>query len=478
MKIHTTPNGKEELTIIPLAQGYDRHQLPRRIRDKIPSSFKGKADEQHIINATNPTLLIGTGTKDDDALRKVAGKAYHYAKDTKTTHYLLDMTFHLDDPQIATEGTLLAAYTYQEFKKPSFTPKSITLITQQQKAGSAIKKGRIISEGVNLVRDLVNRPSSKKTPTAVAKLAKELGERYGFNVRVLGKKQLQKERMNAMLSVARGSDKEPQLVILELNKNANAIPLALVGKGVTFDAGGLQLKPDPYIREMKMDLGGAATVLGTIVTLARLGHQGKVIGYLGLVENLLGPDAYKPGDIIPARNGKTIEIEHTDAEGRLVLADVLNYAEETARPGAIIDLATLTGAAIVALGYRVAPLLGNNKELIAAIKEASERTDELVWELPLYAHYGRMMEGTISDLRNLGKKLSIGGPGTITAAAFLEAFINEKTRWAHLDIAGTAFSYEKTAYTPRGGTGWGVRLLTDLIQHTLKTNLDFHKYKN
>ena len=203
-----------------------------------------------------------------------------------------------------------------------------------------------------------------------------------------------------------------------------------------------------------------------MVTLARLGHKGRVVGAMGLVENMLGPDAYKPGDILKSRNGKTIELQHTDAEGRLVLADTLDYIQEKHKPAKIIDLATLTGSTLVALGYRVSALLGNDDKLLEAIEDSSKATGDLVWQLPLWNHYRRLMDSEDADVGNRGNNPGpFPGPGTITAAAFLEHFIKDDTPWAHLDIAGTAYSYEDTAYVRKGGTGWGVRLLTHMLMN-------------
>ncbi|MBD3209740.1 leucyl aminopeptidase [Candidatus Woesearchaeota archaeon] len=477
MRLHTKKTGKEDLIILPVTEGFDKKRFSKKMQNYLDKHehFIGRQDTQLLLQGKQDNLFLGIGKQaSQDAIRKAAGTAAKYARDHHHKHYGVDLRTTGDQAQAAAEGTLLGLYRYHEYKKRKAgepqDPTHCTIITDDHKiAGKQVKRGKVIAEGVILVRDLVNTPASEKYPAKIANLAKELGKRHGFSVAVLGKKELEKLGMESMLSVSRGSDKEPQLVLLELNNDKQEAPVALAGKGVTFDAGGLQVKPDPYMREMKLDMGGAATVLGTMTALARLKHPGRIIGALGLVENMLGPDAYKPGDILKAYNDKTIEVEHTDAEGRLVLADVLSYLEKQYKPTHLIDLATLTGSAIYALGYRVTPLLGNDKELIEGIKLAAEQTDELVWELPLYKHYEKMVEGAISDVRNLGKKPSgMGAPGTIIAAAFLKNFVTDKVAWAHLDIAGTAFSYEKTAYVPEGGTGWGVRLLTELFTQSLE----------
>ncbi|MFP4523951.1 MAG: leucyl aminopeptidase family protein [Candidatus Woesearchaeota archaeon] len=470
MKITTKTTGKEELNITPLPQGFTKSKLSKKARETMTKrpDFTGKHGQKLLIQGEPDELLIGAGKGKPDDARKMAGNAAKYARDNRYAHYALDLT-SLGNEQAAVEGSLLGLYKYREYKKPekddAKDPVALTIKSADEKtAKKAIKTGRATAEGVNLARDLVNRPASDKTPKQLAALARQLGRKHGLTVKVLGKKELEKERMGAMLGVSRGSDKEPQLVILELNKDRKEKPFALAGKGVTFDAGGLQVKPSKYMEEMKLDMGGAATVLATMVTLAKLGHKGRVIGAMGLVENMLGPDAYKPGDILKSRNGKTIELQHTDAEGRLVLADTLDYIQDKYKPAKIIDLATLTGAVTVALGYRVTGLLGNDEDLINDIKAASEATDDLVWELPLWNHYRRLMDNDNADVGNRGENPGpFPGPGTTTAAAFLEHFIKEGVAWAHLDIAGSAFSYENTEYVSKGGTGWGVRLLTHML---------------
>ncbi|MBN1275387.1 leucyl aminopeptidase [Candidatus Woesearchaeota archaeon] len=476
MRIHTTKTGKESLIAVPVTEGFDTKQFSKKTQHYLATKqfFKGKRSTQLLMQGKPDVLFIGIGEQPaPDSIRKAAGTAAKHARDHRCEEFAFDLRpIKQDHVQEAVEGALLGLYTYHEYKKRQKDdpkdPTAMTIIcTEEKEARKLIKQGKTISEGVLLVRDLVNRPASDKTPEAVAKLAQALGKRYGLNVRVLGKKDLEQLGMRGLLSVARGSDKEPKIVILELNAKAKEPLTALIGKGVTFDAGGLQIKPDPGIRDMKMDMAGAATVLGTMVSLARLKHPGRVVGAMGLVENLVGPDAYKPGDILTSYNGKTVEVEHTDAEGRLVLADMLGYIEETYKPAKMIDLATLTGATLLGLGTRVAALLGNDDELIKDVEHASAATDELVWRLPLRNHYKELMKGSISDLSNIGKKPSpFGGPGTITAAAFLSEFVTDKTAWAHLDIAGTAFSYEETDYVPKGGTGWGVRLLTSMLTQT------------
>jgi leucyl aminopeptidase len=485
MRIHTEKTGKEELIIIPLIEGEELKGLSPRLttflKQKKPL-FTGKPGTVLDCHGKQDVLFIGLDpVKDDDALRKLAGTAAKEARKRKCGRYAIDLNgFPPRQTQAVAEGTILGLYKYEEYKKrekdEAKDPLELTLIVKDHpEAAKAAHRGKVIAEGVCFVRDLVNKPASAKAPRVIAALAQDLGKQYGFNVTVLGRKDLERLRMGCMLGVAKGSDKEPCLVLLDLHPTAGK-PLALVGKGVVFDAGGLDIKPSGGMLNMKTDMAGAATVLATMVILARLGHQGHVVGAMGLVENMLGPDAYKPKDILTARNGKTIEVLNTDAEGRLVLADALTYVEETYQPEAMVDIATLTGAAIIALGYRVTAVLGNDAALMTEVKEASKVTDELVWELPLYDHYKDLVKGSISDLINVGKGAGYS-PGTSVGAAFLLNFV-EKTPWAHLDIAGTSYNEEETAYVPQGGTGWGVRLLVELARkHDHPLPMDGKKVK-
>ncbi len=480
-----------EVVIMPLFENFKTKELEKELNKEIimflekqkqKGIFKGeKLTTTTYNNEKNNYLFIGLGNKKEknpDLLRKASALGVKHAKKNKTKKYFFKTSEEIiTNPyelQAIIEGAMLGKYDYDQYKnKKEITkePEEMIITTKTtnneiiKQANKIIKKAMIISESVNLVRNMVNEPASNKPPKKVVEQAKKLGKKHGFKVTSLGKKQLQKLGMNAMLAVNRASNNEPQLCILELNPDKKEKPVVIIGKGVTFDAGGLQIKPDEYMLEMKSDMAGAATVLGVITALSRMKYNKRVIGIMGLVENLIGPEAYKPNDIIKAYNGKTIEVMHTDAEGRLVLADAISFAEKNYNPKAIIDFATLTGACLMALGYRVAGLMGNNEELIKKLKESSEKTDELLWQLPLYNHYKKMMKGTITDLRNIHKSPGKYGPGAITAAAFLNEFVTEKTPWAHLDIAGTAFSKEKTEYVPEGGTGWGVRLMIDFFNN-------------
>lgn len=469
MKIITKKTGKEALIVVPIAEDGEARLSQKTQALFKEKGFSGKKLSTLLAQGKPSLLFVGTGKDyDHDMTRKVAGIGAKKAREERVKHYALDLRgLEEGHVQAAVEGSVLGLYKYEEYKRRGkdepADPSALTIITDlpQKQASQEVKKGLVMAEATVLARDLVNRPGSDKYPARIAGLAKELGKQHGFAVTILGLKELEKLGMHALLAVAKGTDKEPQVVVMELNGQRKDKPLALVGKGVTFDAGGLQVKPDKYMNDMKYDMGGGAAVLGAMVALARTGHQGRVIGAIGLVENMVGPDAYKPGDILTAHNGKTIEVVHTDAEGRLVLADVLSYLQKAYKPRMVVDIATLTGATMFALGYRVASVIGD-EHAVQQIKEASKATDELVWELPLYNHYRKMVEGSISDLLNNTRLPGNYSPGAITAAAFLNNFVEKGVVWAHIDIAGTAISYEETEYVSKGGTGWGVRLLAEL----------------
>ena len=287
--------------------------------------------------------------------------------------------------------------------------------------------------------------------------------KLGLKIKAYGETELKKLGLNALLGVGQGSSNETYLVSIEWNgkKKSNQKPLAFVGKGVCFDTGGISLKPPKFMEEMKYDMAGSAVVVGLLKSLALRKAKVNVIGIVGLVENMPGGNAQRPGDIVKSYSGKTIEILNTDAEGRLVLADALSFAEKKYKPKFIIDLATLTGAIIISLGEEYAGLFSNSEELSKNIFKASEDVNEKVWRLPLHKNYDKLMDSNIADVQNINY---VGGAGSITAAQFLQRFILNKTPWAHLDIAGMAFQKKAANLNPGGATGFGVRLLNHLIK--------------
>ena len=321
---------------------------------------------------------------------------------------------------------------------------------------------KALEEGTNFARNLVSEPPNVLNPKEYVNRLIKL-RKIGIKVTVYNEKQLKKLRMHSLLGVGRGSVNETFLVSLEWNGNKKdkKAPLSFVGKGVCFDTGGISLKPAKFMEEMKYDMAGSAVVAGLIKNLAIRKAKVNAVGVLGLVENMPGSNAQRPGDIVKSYSGKTIEVLNTDAEGRLVLADALSFTEKKFKPKFIIDLATLTGAIIISLGEEYAGLFSNNDELSNRIFNSGEKVNEKVWRLPLHKNYDKLINSTIADVQNINYS---GGAGSITAAQFLQRFILNKTPWAHLDIAGMAFSKKAANLNPGGATGFGVRLLNKLIE--------------
>lgn len=325
---------------------------------------------------------------------------------------------------------------------------------------AALQRGQIIGEAVNLARDLANTPPAEKAPSTLGRRVQALAHEAGVRSTVWHVEHIRHERFGGLLGVAAGSDEPPAFVVLEYDGGSDAAPLALVGKGVTFDSGGLSLKPSASMEDMKSDMTGAAVVLASIRAAALLKLPVNLVGYLALTENMTGGRAMKLGDVLTMRNGKTVEVLNTDAEGRLILADALSYAAER-KPARILDLATLTGACMVALGMRVAGLFGNDDLFCDELLDACRRTGERAWRLPLDDDYKDALKSTVADLKNVGGKWG----GAITAAKFLEQFVGE-TPWAHLDIAGPSWADSEGSASDAGGTGCFVRTLIALFEGT------------
>ncbi|MBT4921566.1 MAG: leucyl aminopeptidase [Rickettsiales bacterium] len=323
-----------------------------------------------------------------------------------------------------------------------------------------------ISEGVFLARDLISEPGNILYPESYAKICSKLAI-DGLKVEVLGAKEMSKLGMNALLAVGQGSARESKLVVMQYNgcEDKDAAPLAFVGKGVCFDTGGISLKPSPNMDDMKGDMGGSAVVVGLMRTLAKREAKVNAVGIIGLVENMPGSNAQRPGDIVTSMSGQTIECLNTDAEGRMVLADCLTYAVENFKPKLIVDLATLTGAIVVSLSDLYAGLFSNNDELADQLYAAGEETGELLWRFPLSKEFDSMIDSQYADMQNIS---NYKGGGSITAAQFLQRFVGD-TKWAHLDIAGVASVNRNKSLSKKGATGFGVRLLNELVRANFET---------
>ncbi len=431
--------------------------------------FKGKLNQTLTIRTDGSVqakriLLVGCGKKADqtpETIRETSACAFHAIHVLKPKKVLYGVST-AEEVQAVTEGVRLAAYVFDRYKKQK--KKQIAffeLIVLDHKLLRGMQKsldmGELFVQGTCFARDLVNTPAMHLSPAKLVETAKTLAK-YSPNVRVKIFNQQQLERMGAggILGVAQGSEHAPYLVHMVYTPTKKAKKkIALVGKAVTFDSGGLSLKPADYMMTMKVDMAGAASVLGVFHVIEKLAPQAQVHGIFAAVENMPAGNALRPGDVVTALNKKTVEVLNTDAEGRLTLMDALGYAQKQ-QPDVLIDLATLTGACMVALGEEITGVMSNNKELTQQLLEASQQVGEKMWELPLEKGYKKLLKSSVADLQNIGGKYG----GALTAGLFLQAFVDEKIPWAHLDIAGPAFAERDiNAYTRKGATGHGVRTL-------------------
>jgi leucyl aminopeptidase len=442
--------------------------------------FSGKLNSTRLIHTlgrlpAERLLLVGLGKKgelDDERLRQAAGNAVQALRGARVASFAsaLHLTCSNEHAlELVCEGTLLGSYSFDQYKTKNkderFAFEAMTLLLPEgadiTEAGLRVEAARAVSVGVSLARDLVSHPGNVVTPAYLADAARELAAQRGLTCRVLEMDELETLGLKALVAVGKGSVEAPRLIVVEYRGagDKNAAPVVLVGKGVTFDSGGISIKPGAGMEEMKTDMAGAAAVLGTLEAASALRLPVNLVGIIPTAENMPGSKAFKPGDVLRSMSGTTIEITNTDAEGRLILCDALHYAVTNYQPAAMVDLATLTGACVVALGHEASGLMGNDKSLIDELKGASQRSGERVWELPLWDEYGEGMKSDIADLKNAGSR----DGGTIKAAWFLKQFVGT-TRWAHLDIAGTAWSDKTRPCVPKGASGVGVRLLVELLR--------------
>ncbi len=440
--------------------------------------IKGKLNEITLLH--NPgklpsgrVVVTGLGKKSELTLDRVRGAA------AETCRYLRQKGVDRiasslqgagingikteDAVQAMTEGAILGLYAFRRHitkKENNYTEvKEFTIVGREEAAMTrAITRGKIIADAVNWARDMVNEPSNFMTPADMAEAARKIASEYGLTVEVLEKTQMAALGMGALLGVAQGSQQPPRFIILSYKgKKSDDIDIALVGKGITFDSGGIDIKPYEGMHEMKGDMAGGASVMAALMAIARLKPGINVTALVPATENMPGGTAQKPGDIVTAMNGKTIEVLNTDAEGRMILADALSYAKKLDAK-AIIDVATLTGACHAALGDLCSGAFTNNQELADKLIVAGKETGELFWQFPMYDEYKEQLKSDIADIKNIGGRWG----GAITAAKFLGEFVNN-TPWVHLDIAGTYYTDKEKGYVTKGGTGVPVRALVNLI---------------
>lgn len=472
---------KADALFLPAYEGSLRHaaaRMDRELKGQLQAlqsleEFNGKYG-MFMTAAYTSTLkrviLVGLGKKDEltgDKLKKIFGSITRYARSNKTKK----IAVALDDLQfdetalgnIAAQGLLLGNYRYDIYKTQDKDniPVDIAILLTEKKIQIGVKEGIVIADSMIIVRNLVNTPSMIKIPSYIAQEAKKICKDAGIKIDVYGRDKIRRMGMNGLLAVNAGSVHEPQFLVMEYHPRNPKKKVVLVGKGITFDSGGLGIKPGKGMLTMKEDMTGAATVLATLRAAALLKLPYHLIGIAPLTENMPGNNAYKPGDILKTYNGKTMEILHTDAEGRVILADALGYASEL-KPDVIIDLATLTGAMVVALGTCAAGVMGNNDALAQQLVTAGKATGERVWQMPLYEEYDEMIKSDVADVKNLGSWDGIAGG--LTAAAFLKTFVDAKIPWAHLDIAGVAFTDCEEGYYCKGGTGYGINLLLQYLR--------------
>jgi leucyl aminopeptidase len=475
-----------DLLIIPLFE--DNVKIPENLpllSDKLileldvfleRSHFKGKLNQEFVVpvenkqfnfiafvgagkisawNLENARQIAGTSVK---VLQKQRGKslAFLWPEDYPTPGYpemflpemvaaMITAEFHLKELKKPEEDEIVP-----DIEQATFLMQNTEIVRNENLA-----IGMALGESINQTRRLAELPSNLLTPAAFVEEVKQLSGKYKWELEILDQQSLRKMKMNSLLAVAQGSENPPYLAVASYSHPAASKTIALVGKGVTFDSGGISIKPSKNMEEMKYDMCGAAAVLGALqaVSLTRLPVN--VIAVMPLVENMPSGTATRPGDIVKSYSGKTVEIINTDAEGRLILADALSYVEKQYAPDMIVDLATLTGAVIVALGNLAAGVLTTDENMLESLQEAANISGERIWPLPLWDDYDELMKSKIADIRNISTK---SGAGTITAAAFLKKFV-EKTPWTHIDIAGTAWDMPEKSYRPAGATGYGVRLL-------------------
>ena len=491
--VQTPPQqGKSDLAVYFIRQAAkkkapvvaDREVATMVGRAFVAGDFSGKAEETFLYYPEGGgktravrILVVGLGKDkpDRETVRKAAGAAAACALKTKAAKLLLvvpELTGMGSEEvgECLAEGVILGGYRFLKYKtKPEDDeePGRITAVSFfAAKAVAApvrrgVKRGRAAATAACAARDMATEPGNFWTPSHFAEYGRELAKTYGFRCRILDKAAMKKLRMGGVLGVNQGSDEPPGMVVLEYRTGKKVPTLLLVGKGLTFDSGGISLKPSAGMGDMKYDMCGGAAVLAA---MAAVGEERPkrldVIAIVPTTDNMPGPGAIKPGDVITQYGGKTVEVLNTDAEGRLILADALAYGIEKFKPTAVVDLATLTGAVIVGLGHHRSGLLSNDDKLVKKLLAAGERSGEPLWRLPLAPEYSKQMKSTVADLKNVDKR----DGGTITAASFLQEFVGE-TPWAHLDIAGTAWNFTEKSYIPKGPSGVGVRLLVELIRN-------------
>jgi leucyl aminopeptidase len=439
--------------------------------------IKGKFGEVNVVHTfgklpARMVAIAGLGKRQDFNVDKIRGVVGEFCRALRKLNYHKIATIlhgagmggiELESSAEAiAEGALLGLYSFTRYKKPEYEDIEEMLIVVREKEEvpileAAIGKGKLLASATNLARDMVNEPANYMTPTQMAEAAKEMANKYNLEFKVYDREDMEAMGMGALLGVAKGSNQPPKLITLSYKGDKRSDKtLGLLGKGITFDSGGISIKPSEGMGDMKDDMAGAAAVMNALGAIAQLKLKINVTAIVPATENLPSGTALKPGDVLKASNGKTIEVISTDAEGRLILADALSYAQKLGL-SPLIDVATLTGACRVALGTLYSGLFGNNQDLVDKVLRAAARTGERMWQMPLPEEYKEQNKSEIANVKNTGNRYG----GAITAALFLSEFV-DNTPWVHIDIAGTAFSNKESGYIIKGATGVGVRTLVEL----------------
>jgi len=475
IEIRGNVEGEETADAVVLGVGADRafdeagrwvlERMPRLERVMDEAEFTGKVGQSLSVAGSGDVpygrvVFIGLGPAPDaEQVRRAAGTGARALMKSVTVATTLHATGVEGAPEAVGLGFALGTYTFTRHKtepKPSLTT-TLVLLDGSEDDIAAAHRGRSIAAGVNLARDLINTPAMEKAPEALAQVARDLSDRAGLRIRVFDEAEIVAERLGGLRGVSLGASNPPRLVELRYEPDDAKGFVAFVGKGIVFDSGGLSIKPADGMETMKTDMSGAAAVFGAIQVIAELGLPVKVLGITPLTENMPGGSAMRPGDVLEIRNGKTIEVLNTDAEGRLVLADGLSLAAEEG-PDLIIDVATLTGACKVALGEKIAGLFGAD-EPATLVLDAAAGAGERVWRMPLPEDYRKNIDSDVADMKNTGPRWG----GAINAALLLKEFVGE-VPWVHLDIAGPARASDAEHYIQKGGTGFGVRTLVEVAR--------------
>lgn len=483
---HDTP-----LLALPVFEEEDLPSLPARLDERLDGALSraresgdlsGRKGESNLFQVPDDgggprrVLALGVGSREEydaGAVRTFAGRAVRAAEERNLTALTLavDTGTDLYDRAAAiatTEGAVLAGWRFRELKtreeesgRPETDVEEVGIggLDDDEALAEGLRVGGAQARGENFARVLQQRPGNVATPSHLASEAEAMAGEVGLSVRVLGPQEMRDEEMGALLAVASGSTEEPRLIVLEhRGGDEGDPPLVLVGKGLTFDAGGISIKPSKGMEDMKFDMSGGAAVLGAMRAVAELDVPLNVVGIVPSSENLPSGSAVKPGDVIRTREGKTVEVINTDAEGRLILSDALSYAQSL-KPAAMVDCATLTGSCVVALGHHASAILGNDDALVDELRSAGDRSGEPCWPLPLWKQYRKQLDSGTADLKNVGGRPA----GAITAACFLQEFVGDVT-WAHLDIAGTAYGEDPPSYLRKGAYGVPTRLLVEWVR--------------